>query len=146
MHRKLIVALQWRHNEREGVSNHQSHDCLVNRLFRLRSNKTSKLRVTGLCEGISPVTLEFPAQRACNAEKVSIWWRHHGLATPGCNGSIQPQLCAIHDNITHSLGLNYRSISWSWRYDSKLHIILSPPNCTAQCRQPAAAKLPFCYE
>ena len=25
----------------------------------------------------SPVTGEFPAQRANNAENVSIWWRHH---------------------------------------------------------------------
>ena len=44
---------------------------------RPRSKKTSKLRVTGLCEGNSPVTGEFPAQRASNAENVSIWWRHH---------------------------------------------------------------------
>ena len=29
--------------------------------------------------GISPVTGEFPAQRASNAENVSIWWCHHGL-------------------------------------------------------------------
>ena len=35
--------------------------------------KTSKLRVTGLCAGKSPVTGEFPAQRASNAENVSIW-------------------------------------------------------------------------
>ena len=42
-----------------------------------RSKKTSKRRVTGLCAGNSPVTGEFPAQRASNAEKVSIWWRHH---------------------------------------------------------------------
>ena len=39
--------------------------------------KTSKLRVTGLCEGNSLVTSEFPAQRASNAENVSIWWRFH---------------------------------------------------------------------
>ena len=39
--------------------------------------KTSKLRVTGLCEENSSVTGEFPAQRASNAENVSIWWRHH---------------------------------------------------------------------
>ena len=44
---------------------------------RRRSKKTSKLRVIGLCEGNSPVTGEFPAQRASNAEIVSIWWRHH---------------------------------------------------------------------
>ena len=44
-------------SERECVSNHQRLDCLHNHLFRCRSKKTSKLRVTGLCEGNSgPVT------------------------------------------------------------------------------------------
>ena len=70
-------ALQWRHNERHSVSNHQPRDCLFNCLFRRRSKKTSKLRVTGLCEGNSPWTGEFPAQRTSKAENVSIWWRHH---------------------------------------------------------------------
>ena len=45
-------SLQWRHNDHDGVSNHQPHDCLLNRLFRRRLKKTSKLRVTGLCAGI----------------------------------------------------------------------------------------------
>ena len=62
-----------------GVSNHQPHDCLLSRLFRRRSKKISKLRVTGLCEGNSPGTGEFPAQMASNAENVSIWWRHYAL-------------------------------------------------------------------
>ena len=44
-------TLQWRHNEHDDVSNHQPYDCLLKRLFRRRSKKTSKLRVTGLCEG-----------------------------------------------------------------------------------------------
>ena len=39
--------------------------------------KTSKLRVTGLYEGNSPVAGEFPAQRVSNAENACIWWRHH---------------------------------------------------------------------
>ena len=69
------VPLQWRHNEHECVSNHQPHDCLLNRLFRRRSKIISKLCVTDLCEGNSPVTGEFPARRASNAENVSIWWR-----------------------------------------------------------------------
>ena len=64
-----VGPLRWRHNGRDGVSNHQPHDCLLKRLFRRRAKKTSKLRVTGLCEGNSPVTGEFPAQRASNAEK-----------------------------------------------------------------------------
>ena len=42
----------------------------INRLLRRRSKKTSKLRVIGLCEGNSPVTGEFPAQMASNAENV----------------------------------------------------------------------------
>ena len=73
----IVITLQWRHNELDGVSNDQRFDCLHSRLFRRRSKKTSKLRVTGLREGNSPVTREFPAQRASNAENVSIWWRHH---------------------------------------------------------------------
>ena len=40
----------------------------LNRLFRRRPKKPSKLRVTGLCEGNSPVTGEIHAQRASNAE------------------------------------------------------------------------------
>ena len=72
-----VIPLQWRHNGHDGVSNHRPHDCLLNRLFRRRSKKTSKLRVTFPCGGNSPVTDEFPAQRASNVENVSIWWRHH---------------------------------------------------------------------
>ena len=71
--------LRWRHNDHAGVSNHQPHGCLLNRLFRRKSKKTSKLRVTGLCAGNSPGTGEYPAQMASYAENVSIWWRHHAL-------------------------------------------------------------------
>ena len=49
-------SLQWRHDGHDVVSNHQPHHCLLNRLFRRRSKKTSKFRATGLCE----VTGEFP--------------------------------------------------------------------------------------
>ena len=97
-------ALQWPHNGRDGISNHQPHDCLLNRLFRRRTKKASKLRVTGLCAGKPPEPVnsphkwpvtrkmfpfndvivhgEFPAQMTSNAENVSIWWRHHGDITP----------------------------------------------------------------
>ena len=70
-------TLQWRHNGHDDVSDHQPYDCLLNRLFRRRWKKASKLRVSGLCEGDSLVTGEYPAQRASNLENVSIWWRHH---------------------------------------------------------------------
>ena len=49
------ITLQWRHNGRGGVSNHQPRHCLFNRLFRGRSKKTSKLCVTGLCAGNSGI-------------------------------------------------------------------------------------------
>ena len=42
----VTITLQWRHNERDGVSNHKPNRCL----------------------------LEFPAQMVSNAENVSIWW------------------------------------------------------------------------
>ena len=45
------VSLQWRHNDRDGASNHRRLDCLLSRLFKCRSKKTSRLFVTGLCEG-----------------------------------------------------------------------------------------------
>ena len=50
----LNHPLQWRHNGRHSVSNHQPQDCLLKCLFRCRSKKTSKLRVTGLCVRNSP--------------------------------------------------------------------------------------------
>ena len=77
--RYVDYPLQWRHNGHDGISNHQPYNCLLNRSFRHRSKKTSKLRVTSLCVGNSPGTGEFPAQMASNAENVSIWWRHHEM-------------------------------------------------------------------
>ena len=53
-------SLHWRHNDHDGVSNHQPHHWLLNRLYRRRSRKTSKLRVTGLCVGNSPGPVNSP--------------------------------------------------------------------------------------
>ena len=57
-----LHSLQWRHNERHDVTNHGCLDCLLSRLFRRRSKKTSKLLVTGLYEGNPPVAGGFPSQ------------------------------------------------------------------------------------
>ena len=116
-----ICTLQWRHNAHDGFSNYQPHDCLLNRLFRRRSKKTSKLRITGLWAGNSPVTSEFPTQRASNTENISIWWRHHEMVL----------LCFV------SLWLHYQLImqpfyavltmviaSTSWRVQLSLKIII----------------------
>ena len=93
---KEFWSLQWCHNGRDGVSNRQPRDCLLNRLTRRRSKKTSKLRVTGLCAGNSTVTGEFTAQRASNEENVSIWWRHqvYGCACVCAHNPYIIQTCA----------------------------------------------------
>ena len=78
-HQIICKTLQWSHNGLDSVSNHQPHHCLLSRLFRRRSKKTSKLGVTGLCARNSPGTGEFPAQMASNPENVSIWWSHYEI-------------------------------------------------------------------
>ena len=74
--RFLKITLKSRRPQNRTAAAWYVTEALLNRLFRRRSKKTSKLGVTGLCEGNSLVTGEFPAQRASNAENVSIWWRH----------------------------------------------------------------------
>ena len=111
----VFQPLQWHHNGLDSVSNHQTHHCLLSRLFGRWSKKTSKLRVTGLCAWNSPGTGELPAQMASYAENVSIWWRHHAkrlLKTcvvwqPSCSGL--SLLSARKDNIK---ALYYESLSW----------------------------------
>ena len=63
-------SLQWRHNGRESVSNHQPYDCFLSRLFRRRSKKSSASLAfaRGIHRG---------PQMANNAENSSIWWRNH---------------------------------------------------------------------
>ena len=55
-----LFTLHWRHNWRDCASNHQHHDCVLNRLFRRRLKKTSKLRVIGLCAVSSPGPVNSP--------------------------------------------------------------------------------------
>ena len=102
----IQYSLQWRHNGCDGVSHHQPYECLLNRLYRRRTKKTSKLRVTGLCAGNSPVTGEFPTQMASNAENIFIWWRHHVSAC--CF-----MLWSVTDPIT-SIDRLFRNY-WHWR-------------------------------
>ena len=45
-HRLLTVvsdyALQWRHNEHDGVSNHQAYECLLKRVIQTQMNENIK--------------------------------------------------------------------------------------------------------
>ena len=74
---RKISSLQWRHNDHDGVSNHQPHGCILNRLLRAQIKENIKApRHWPLCGEVTG-TGEFPTQRASNVENVSIWWRHH---------------------------------------------------------------------
>ena len=66
--------LLWRHN---GANASQITSLSVVYSTVYSGANQRKRRVTGLCAGNSPETVEFPAQMASNAENVSIWWRHH---------------------------------------------------------------------
>ena len=57
----------------------------------------------GLCDGNSPVTGEFPAPRASNAENVSIWWRHHVLPARETTQRVTPAIQATDRYLYHSL-------------------------------------------
>ena len=106
-------TLLWRHNERDGVSNHQPHHCLHYRLFVRTSQKTPKLCITGLCVGNSPVTGEFPAQMASNAENASIWWRHHDIFHNFQMFLTPPVLFTVH-NLLFCVTGAHESTSQTW--------------------------------
>ena len=113
----VIPRLKWRHNEHDSVSNHQPHYCLPNRLFRCRSKKTWKLRVTGLCVGNSSVTGEFTTQKASNAENVSIWWRHRAGPLCGRYTTVLPLPRIM--KLTYRTYLHCNGVTWgSWHLKS----------------------------
>ena len=76
---------------------------------RRRSKKKTELRVTGLCEGNSPVTGVFPTQKASNAENVSIRWRHRGV-------KLKMVVMGIHIYWIHTalFSLQKRTLHISW--------------------------------
>ena len=130
---KQHVSLQWRHNECDVVSNQQPHDCLLNRLFRRRSKKISKLRVTGLCAGNSPVTGELPEQMTSNVENVSTWWRHHACwdRSYGMTLCVHPLVCPCGLLVSKITKLHDDVIKWKhvpryWPFVRGIH--LSPVN------------------
>ena len=48
----IYNPLHWRHNGHDSVSNDQSHNCLLNQLFRHRSRKISNLASLAFVRGI----------------------------------------------------------------------------------------------
>ena len=81
------TSLQWRHNVRGGVSNHQPHDCIYSTVYSGADQRKHQSSASLAFVWVnSPMTGEFPAQRASNAENVSIWWRHHGNSSTSTRG------------------------------------------------------------
>ena len=130
--------LRWRHNDHGGVSNHQPHSCLLNRLVRRRSKKTSKLRVTGHYAGNSPGPVNSPhkgpvARKMFLFDDVIMLWRKLGridlaldlvhpstltnnelLVDPGIKIRLESAWCCQHqvtDPVLESYGL------FTWNVD-----------------------------
>ena len=66
--------------------------------------------------GNSPVTGEFPAQMASNAENVSIWWRHH-----------ERQVCRI------LCGIHYATLNLNLNHDLTLYFWIFKANFYSNC-------------
>ena len=130
------MPLQWRHNDHDGVSNHQPHGSLLNLLFRRRSKKTSKLRVTGLCAG----TGEFPAQRASNADffpfdYVIMPRRVRAvLAAYSDHTDYQPTLYVAIDPFYRCMkSINVFNVTFLYGHYSLIQVTVEPPDATAHC-------------
>ena len=108
-------TLQWRHNGCDSVSNHHPPDCLLNRWFRRRSKRTSKLRVTGLCAGNSPGVGEFPAQLASNASKAFVRGLHRWPVNSPPEWPVTRKMFPFDDVIMFT---GFYQQPW-WRHDVK---------------------------
>ena len=73
--------LQWRHNERDGISNHRRLDGLHNRLFRciiIYQRKHQSSASLAFVRKIYRWPVNSPHKGPCSyTENISIWWRHH---------------------------------------------------------------------
>ena len=57
------ISLRWRYNGRDGVSNHEPHDCLLNRLFGHRSKKHQSSASLAFVRGIHRWPHKWPVTR-----------------------------------------------------------------------------------
>ena len=120
-------SLQWRRNECDGDLNHQRLDCLLNRLFRRRSKKIW-FRITGLCEGNSPVTGDFPTKGPVTRkmflfDDVIMWGTINTFA-----GIFHTQLMSLRLNLVNCLAK-----IWLYHQTSSIRRIISK-NLNVSCR------------
>ena len=66
-----IKTLQWRHSERDGVSNHQHPNCLLNRLFRRKSKKHQSFASLAYVRGIHRWPMNSPHKGPVTRKMVS---------------------------------------------------------------------------
>ena len=117
-------TLQWHPNGRDGVSNHQPHQCLLNCLFGHISKTTSKLRVSGLCAGNSPGPVNSPHKWQVKRKMfpfddiiMKVWSMFYlsnchidGLVQERCNSSalaMELRLSCINPQICNDLDWDY---------------------------------------
>ena len=120
------ISLPWRHNERDGLSNNRRFDSLLNRLFRRRSKKTSKHRVTGQWPVNSPhkgpITRKmFPFDDV--AMQYQEWGRRQNSPPTGARDLKRSCCRPLH--ASHSNSFHYRSHDKSDRFkiDTRTRLI-----------------------
>ena len=83
----ISVSLQWRHNERDGVSNHRRLDCSLRLLFRRISRKHQSSVPLAFVRGIHQWLVNSPHKgtvtwRMLPFDDVIMWWYvHHTTRT-----------------------------------------------------------------
>ena len=108
----LPATLQWRHNDHDGVSNHHPHGCLLNRLFRRTSKKTSKLRVTGLCVGKSPGPVNSPHKGPITRKMFPF----DDVISQSVRATIQSPITARVKSVSPCLHPRIMGLIHSWQY------------------------------
>ena len=127
-----LGLLQWRHNVRDGVLNHQAHDCLFYRVLKTQMKENIKAeRHWPLWGKFTGVTGEFPAQRDSNAENVSILWRYHAYTSFKYILRVWWAMLQLHvdqsDNSDCQMWLNYQQLPrnrmWTWCLAGGINLI-----------------------
>ena len=101
---KRTTTLQWRHSERNGVSNHQPNDCLLNHLFKAQVKENIKAPRHWLLWG-EFIGDRIPRTKGQWRGKLSIWLRHHGHIARYIRdlGSwLYPDLAGVHGDVIHA--------------------------------------------
>ena len=100
---RTCVALQWRNNGHDCVSNHQLYDCIQ---AQIKEN-TKTPRHWPLCGEFTGT-----GTKGQDAENISIWWRHHGKWRLICTGSHSIVVCSGSEHV--DLPISSGLCHWQW--------------------------------